>query len=159
MSKRLIVAFVLSMQIVALPLLISPASAQAGAAAGSTTGTGIGEGSISSNSARDDFEATQRAIRAGDKGATRLAGVMPILWGNPVEAGINPSYGGTGSGMLPDSLTIGWPATTAAPQATAPGHTARYEAARTVDFASFRSVTDCLNAASRAHASLSACQR
>src|SRR5260370_42366323 len=95
MSGRTIISVALLAPVIAFPLFVSQASAQApsGAAAGASPGAGLGEGSVSTNSASSDWAAVQRAAKAHDPGATGVAGVWPLtLPAQPVSE-LNPSTG------------------------------------------------------------------
>jgi hypothetical protein len=165
MSVRFIVAAALAAQVIALPLLVSPAQSQSStaspgssAAVGAAPGTGLGEGTISTNSARWDEEAAERARRAGDTGASGVAGVMPIDQPSQIVVGVNPSNGA--SAELPPWHGPEAPATAVVqPAGYAVGPSAAYAAGPAISRSSFRSVTDCLNAAARVHAPLAVCER
>jgi hypothetical protein len=177
MSVRTIVAVALSASVIAVPLFVSQANAdtadrecQAAAGAGAATGgespgAGLGEGSVSTNSASSDWAAVQRAAQAHDPGATGVAGVRPldVPAAQPVP-GLNPSNG-VGPALTPmDRAELNRAQAPGAVVSASAGYVVSdtntaYGAGTTIDPRSFRSVTDCLNAAARAHAPLGWCGR
>ena len=185
MSKSLLFAVALSAQVIVCPLLMASAQARspdtasstamspttnlwdcqtagsngvgagAGANAGAAPGTGISEGSISTNSAEADFVAGEQARRSGtDPGATGVAGVMPINIPSQAVNGIDPANGTT------SEFRGGWSTTATANVYVGPTvYGTSTAAAPAFNPRAYRSVTDCLNMVSLAHAPLDSCER
>jgi hypothetical protein len=97
MSVRTIISVALLAPVIAFPLFVSQANAQAAgsssATGGASPGAGLGEGSVSTNSAGSDWAAVERAAHAHDPGASGVAGVWPLAAPAQPVPELNPSTG------------------------------------------------------------------
>jgi len=163
MSVRKIISVAILAPVIAFPLFVSQANAQAsGTSGGASPGAGLGEGSVSTNGASSDWAAVQRAAQANDPGATGVAGVWPLSVPAQSVPELNPSTG-VGPALTPmERAEVNSSRARYAVAAMPAGNSVlsantAYGAGTTMDLRSFGSVTDCLNAAAREHAPLDRC--